>query len=190
MTNPLLTVASILLPTVIVLVGIASAFIAMALLLGLSEIVADEARGWLEATPRGILRLAAMRLPPDLRHAIYDEEWRPELLCKMRKGEERPISRLVIGIWYALDMARGAGRVGRELEGVRDNEPEVRHVQDSDTVTALERQDVYVDEYQGPARAGGLPVTHKGIEITGKGIFNIGATLTVGGSATPLDQEA
>lgn len=147
MTSALLAVASILLPMAILLGVIVCAFVGAALLLGLSELIADEARGWLELTPRGILRLVAMRLPAGQREAIYSEEWLPELLCKMRKGEERPISRLIIGARYAISMARGAGKVGRELQGVRNHEPETQLIEFHVAGTADEYIDVYREEY-------------------------------------------
>lgn len=128
MTSALSIVADILLPVAITLVCIVSAFIVAALLLGVSQVIADEARGWLELAPRGILRLVAMRLPSGQREAIYNEEWLPELLREMRKGEGRPITRLIIGIMFAADMARAAGSVAHELDGVRDEEPEARDV--------------------------------------------------------------
>jgi hypothetical protein len=126
-TSALLSVANILLPAVIivvgVVVGIVVSVIGGGMLLGVSEMIGDEMRGWLELAPRGILRVAAMRLPADQRQAIYAEEWLPELVTKMRKGEERPISRFVIGLWYAAGHVRSAAQVARELDGVREPEP-------------------------------------------------------------------
>lgn len=125
---------------------IAGTFIGAALLLGVSELIADEARGWLELAPRGILRLVATRLPSGQREAIYNEEWLPELLCELRKGEGRPITRLIIGITFAADMARGARGVAHELNGVRDEKPEVRHIDLFDVATAVEFMEVYRHE--------------------------------------------
>ena len=94
-------------------------------------LIVNELCGWLELVPRGILRLAAMRLPADLRQTIYKEEWLPELLCHLREAEGRPITRLIVGIKYAADMIRGARSVGRELEGVRWRYPQLRQLLDA-----------------------------------------------------------
>ena len=73
--------------------------------------IGDEMRGWLELAPCGILRLVALRLPAAEREAIYSEEWLPELLYRVRNGEGRPITRLIIGTRYAASMARLLGGV-------------------------------------------------------------------------------
>src|SRR5262249_46687900 len=65
-----------------------------------TALLVNEVSGWLGLIPRGILRLVAMRLPADLRQAIYKEEWLPELLRELRDAEGRPITRLVVGIKY------------------------------------------------------------------------------------------
>src|SRR5438128_234992 len=94
-------------------------FVIAALLAPVGQLIGDEVRGWLELVPRAILRLAAVRLPAAQRPAIYNEEWLPELLSILREAEGRPITRLITGTWFAASMTRAAGRVGRELNGVR-----------------------------------------------------------------------
>jgi hypothetical protein len=168
-TSTLFSLAKPLLAAAIILVCIVGAFIGAALLLGLSELVADEARGWLELAPRGILRLVAMRLPSEQREAIYNEEWLPELLCELRKGEGRPITRFVIGIMFAADIARSARSVAHELDGVRDEEPEGRHVELFDTGAGVDSVKVYRHERR-PASAGDWRVADKsvgGVEVRG-----------------------
>jgi hypothetical protein len=97
-----------------------AAFILSSLLLGLGGMISDEARGWLERIPYGLLRIAAMRLPACQREAIYCGEWLPELIFIMRKADGRPVTRLVIGARYATSMIRSARRVARSLAPVRD----------------------------------------------------------------------
>jgi len=104
-------------------------FVIAALLAALGQLIGDEVRGWLELVPRAILRLAAVRLPVVQRPAIYNEEWFPELLSILREAEGRPITRLITGTWFAASMIRAAGRVGRELNGVRGGEPKTRIVE-------------------------------------------------------------
>ena len=57
-----------------------------------------------------ILQLAARRLDPVGKIAIYEEQWLPELICILRGAEARPISRLIIGVvswpgWAPADRA-------------------------------------------------------------------------------------
>lgn len=102
------------------MITIAASFVVATLALAVSELISDELRGWLELAPRGILRLAAMRLPSGLRQTIYKEEWLPELIFILRKADGRPITRMIIGTWYSVSMIRSAGRVGHSLHRVRD----------------------------------------------------------------------
>lgn len=106
------------------MITVALVFIAATLLAALSGLIGDEVRGWLELAPRGLLRVAAMRLPVDRREAIYGEEWLPELLFIVRKVEGRPITRLVLGTWFAASMIRSAGRVARTLGPIQREGPD------------------------------------------------------------------
>src|SRR5262249_22605641 len=113
-------------------------------------VAGGQLRGWLELVPRALLRLAATRLPADQRQSIYNEEWLPELVHYLREAEGRPITRLIFGIRYAADMARGAGEVGRQLDGIRGQEQEAHvFISDGDIGNATESEDVYRDGY-GP----------------------------------------
>lgn len=172
-------------------------FIIAALLAALSGLIGDEVRGQLERLPFGILWLVAGRLPADLRQAVYREEWRPDLIQHMQEADGRPITRLIVGIKYAADMARGAGKVGRELDGVREPEEVPRvHVSDSDSGTALEGQ--YVERsriaHQGttPRRGGitfaaeGLVIDAKGLVMEGEGSLRAAASM---GSEAPGTQD-
>jgi hypothetical protein len=162
---------------VITVVGL---FVLAALLATLSGLIGDEVRGWLELVPRAVLRLVAMRLPADQRAAIYNEEWLPELLTDMRKAEGRPITRLCFGIKYAADMVRAAGKVGRELDGVRDKD------------RAAGYEEAYQDSYGPASTTGGLTVTDKGIEVTSAGFTFTGITFSGTGhisAAGPSGQE-
>jgi hypothetical protein len=128
--------------------AVVTLFIVAALLAALSGLIGDEMRGWLELAPRGLLRLVAIQLPASDREAIYDEEWLPELLFILRKAEGRPITRLILGTWYAVSMIRSAGRVGRTLAGARGGESErVVQIQDSDAGRADEYRTIYTVNY-------------------------------------------
>lgn len=100
-------------------------FIAGALIAALSGLIGDEARGWLALAPRGILWLVARRLPGGQRRSIYEKEWLPELLAILQEADGRPLTRLFVGIRFAVSMARGAGEVARQLDGVRKDEGEI-----------------------------------------------------------------
>ena len=94
----------------------------------LAGLVNDEIRGWLNVIPRALLRLAARRLDSSQRVTIYEEEWLPELEYKLRDAGSRPITRLLIGIWFSADMIRGSSRVARLLQR-RPAENTVVHAQ-------------------------------------------------------------
>jgi hypothetical protein len=132
-------------------------FVTAALIAALSGLIGDEVRGWLELAPRGMLRLAAIRLPAGQRRAIYDEEWLPELLSILRGAEDRPITRLIVGTRFSLSIARGAGRIGRTLAHVREEPERVVHIRDSDTVSMVDDLDVYQDNH--------WPIPHKPGEV-------------------------
>jgi hypothetical protein len=83
----------------------------------LGELVNEEIRGWLDYLPRAILRLAARRLDPAGKIAIYEDEWLPELTYILRGAEARPISRLVIGTKFSVGLLIAAKRIARHLHG-------------------------------------------------------------------------
>lgn len=90
-------------------------FVSAALLAALGDLVSEEIRGWLDLLPRGILRLAAAELEPAQRETIYEEEWLPELCFALRGAESRPITRLIIGAWYAIGLLISARRVSHRI---------------------------------------------------------------------------
>jgi hypothetical protein len=88
-------------------------FVGVLLLAALGDLISEEVRGWLDLVPRGILRLAAGRLDPAQRDSIYQDEWLPELSYALRGAESRPITRLVLGMRYALGLLIAARRISR-----------------------------------------------------------------------------
>ncbi|HEU5473664.1 MAG TPA: tetratricopeptide repeat protein [Actinophytocola sp.] len=86
--------------------------------LALSALVSEELRARVNRLPFVILRLAARRLPPELRFEIHDEEWLPELCYLMGDSRVGPITRLCRGTNFALSvwLRRGGERMARELE--------------------------------------------------------------------------
>jgi hypothetical protein len=81
------------------------------LVMALGDLVSEEVRGWLDLLPCGILRLAARRLDPETREAIYEEDWLPELIYALRGAESRPITRVVKGVCFATGLFISARRV-------------------------------------------------------------------------------
>lgn len=88
-------------------------FIGMLLLVAIGDLASEEVRGWLDLMPRAILRLAAVGLGPDMREAIYDEEWLPELIYILRGTESRPITRLIRGTTYAVGLLISVHHIAR-----------------------------------------------------------------------------
>ena len=65
----------------------------------------------------------AARLTPDQRTTIYHEEWVPELTYILKGAEARPISRLIIGTWFALGIFAKAPRIARHLHRELEKTP-------------------------------------------------------------------
>jgi hypothetical protein len=86
-------------------------FVGGLLVIAFGDLVSEEVRGWLDLLPRGILRLAARRLAPETREAIYEEDWLPELIYALSGAESRPITRLVKGTYFSLGLFISARRV-------------------------------------------------------------------------------
>lgn len=78
-------------------------------------LVNEEIRGWLDQIPHAILRLAARKLSPSQRTAFFEDEWIPELTHILVGAESRPITRLIVGIRYALGILVSARRITRDL---------------------------------------------------------------------------
>jgi hypothetical protein len=83
-----------------------------------SGIVSDEFRARLDRIPYGLLRTAIGRLPQDV-HADVGEEWRTELDHILHRAEAFPLTRLLLGIRFALGLLRAAPVIGKDLVGVR-----------------------------------------------------------------------
>jgi hypothetical protein len=66
----------------------------------LADMVSEEARDRLDHLPHAILRLAALRVEPAKRKAVYDKEWLPELTYLLKGDESRPVTRLFVGTSY------------------------------------------------------------------------------------------
>jgi hypothetical protein len=80
----------------------------------LGDLVSEEIRGRLDHLPHAIIRLAARRLPPDVREDLA-QEWTAELHELLRGAEALPITRLYRGIRYAFGLLRAAPSIGRDL---------------------------------------------------------------------------
>ncbi len=85
------------------------------LLAAIGEMVSDEIRARLDRIPLTILAVAARRLPPEQRRALYSEAWLPELRHVLQGDEAVPITRLIHGIRFAASLWLSAPKVGREL---------------------------------------------------------------------------
>jgi hypothetical protein len=81
----------------------------------IGDMVSQEVRDRLDHLPQAILRLAALRLDPAQRGALYKEVWLPDLAYFLRGDEARPVTRLFQGTWYALGILVSARQSAREL---------------------------------------------------------------------------
>jgi hypothetical protein len=79
------------------------------------DMVSEEVRDRLDHLPHVILRLAALRLDPEQRVTIYDDEWMPELTYILTGDETRPITRLYHGTRYAIGILAVSGRLAKQL---------------------------------------------------------------------------
>jgi hypothetical protein len=78
------------------------------------DLVSAEVRGRLDALPHAVLRLAARRLPDDLR-AERLAEWEGELHEILCGAEALPVTRLWRGLRYAVGIVRAAPSIARAL---------------------------------------------------------------------------
>lgn len=78
------------------------------------DLLSEEVRDRLDELPEWLLRLAAQRLPADLREDRL-AEWRGELHQFLRGAEARPVTRLVRGVRYATGLLHVASRIGRAV---------------------------------------------------------------------------
>ena len=79
--------------------------VAMFVFAAIGDMVSDEIRGWLDRLPRGVLKLATLRLDPADRETTYREVWGPDLDYYLKGDESRPITRLIRGMAFAVSLA-------------------------------------------------------------------------------------
>jgi hypothetical protein len=77
--------------------------------------VGEEIRDRFDGLPHTVLRLAARRLDPSQRAALYHDDWLPELTYILKRAEARPITRLITGTWFALGILISAVRIARHV---------------------------------------------------------------------------
>lgn len=77
------------------------------------DMASGEVRGRLEQLPYFILRLARRRLPAELRKPHHDDWWLPDLHERLQRDAEKPVTRLLKGVWYSSSLVVGAGRIAR-----------------------------------------------------------------------------
>ncbi len=94
---------------------LATAAGALLVLVG-GSMVSEEVRARLDRLPFAVLRLARARLPAGLRERVHDQEWVPELEHILKHAELLPLTRLLIGIRYAVGLLMRAGTVAAELQ--------------------------------------------------------------------------
>jgi hypothetical protein len=98
------------------LLSIAGAFVFGAVASTLNE----EVRGRVDRLPYALIRLAGRRLPQTVRVELIDE-WVAELDAILQRAEALPLTRLLVGIRYALGLLRVAPIVASELTGGPSN---------------------------------------------------------------------
>jgi hypothetical protein len=82
----------------------------------LGELASQEIRTRLDRIPQALIRLAARRVPADLR-ADRAEEWLADLHEILRGAEALPITRIITGTRYALGLLRASSAIARDLHG-------------------------------------------------------------------------
>lgn len=92
------------------------AFGALLVLLGgkvLLDLASKEIQSRLSDLPLLILRVARWRLPRDLRESVHDD-WRvPDLQERLQREDDRPITRLLKGLHFAVSLVIKAGCTAR-----------------------------------------------------------------------------
>lgn len=99
--------------------NVAFAVVLAVLAAALLELLKDELRGQIERVPYALLVLARLRVPPELRASLHDDEWLPELHHILADAERLPITTLVRGTRYSLGLLRSASAIAAELAPVR-----------------------------------------------------------------------
>ncbi|SHN44646.1 hypothetical protein [Cryptosporangium aurantiacum] len=83
-----------------------------------ANLISVEIQGWLDRLPPVLIRLAARRLPQEIR-ADHIDEWDAELSAILEGSAAGPLSRLALGLTYTSGLLRGAPKVARELGRAR-----------------------------------------------------------------------
>ncbi len=96
-------------------VGVA-AFIGALIGVVINDLLSEEARGRLDRLPKWIIRLAAVRLPTDIR-AYWTKEWLDELPVIVHGDEALPLTRLLRATRYAIGLLFAAHAIRREFMG-------------------------------------------------------------------------
>ena len=86
----------------------------------LGDLLSEEIRARLEKVPHAILRLAALRVAVSLRRELHGE-WSAELTEILRGRESLPVTRLWVGLRFALGLLRSSPEVDRVLTHVADD---------------------------------------------------------------------
>jgi len=85
--------------------------------------VGEEIRDRFDGLPHTVLHLAARRLDPSQRAALYHDDWFPELTYILKRAEARPITRLITGTWFALGILISAVRIARHVHPAPNPQP-------------------------------------------------------------------
>lgn len=112
--------------------GSIGTFIVMA---ALGDMVSEEVRDRLDHLPHAILRLAARRLDPGQRAAIYEEVWLPDLAYFLKGDEARPVTRLIQGTRFAIGILTKARRIERNLSLAAQYQPTAKDTDDGIDIT-------------------------------------------------------
>jgi hypothetical protein len=83
----------------------------------ISDLVKEEAKTRITQIPSFIIKLAAKRVPIEIRADLADE-WKAESEFIVNETEGLPITRLVRGTWYALGVLQVSRSVSSELTGI------------------------------------------------------------------------
>jgi putative nucleotidyltransferase with HDIG domain len=81
-----------------------------------ANLAGDEISGRVDLLPEAVIWLAAQQVPRPAR-ADARQEWLAELAAILRSAEGLPVTRLVIGMRYAISLARAARAITAEITG-------------------------------------------------------------------------
>jgi DNA helicase HerA-like ATPase len=94
-------------------------FVGSVLWATVTDMCKDEVRTRLSGLPHLLIRVASLRIPRDVRGDIT-AEWNAELYYILRGTEGLPVTRLLRGVTYSVDLVlRGAPAVAREIAAAK-----------------------------------------------------------------------